>query len=311
VHKSNGILVTIGLCTKNSEKTIAEAVCNIVAQDFPHKMLEVIIVDGKSQDATLSIISQYLSKTAIKATFFSESTGLGFARQVVVNNAAGKYIVWVDGDILLSKDYIRRQVEFMEENPSAAISVGRFGLLHDDNWIATLENVGYVLNSLRHVGGETKKLIGAEAAIFRTESIRNVGGFNCNIKGAQEDCDLAYRIKKAGWSSYMIDAVFCERQKSTWKELWKQHFWYGYGLHFLTHSNKNLNMVTDKTVDRIVFSSDAYRLTHRKTTFLLPLNFVFKKTALLLGFMSAHMNGYGHVAQSDSSRHKEIQGVKA
>ena len=294
MNESSEILVTIGLCTKNSEKTISEAIHSVAKQDFPHGLMEVIVVDGNSRDRTLSTIKQCLSKTTIRAKFYSESTGLGFARQTVVDKASGKYIVWVDGDILLSSDYIRRQVDFMEENPNVAISVGRFGILDDDNWIATLENVGYVINSLRHAGQATKKIIGTEAAIFRVSAIKEAGGFNCDIKGAQEDCDMAYKIKKAGWSSFMTDAVFFERQKSTWKELWKQHFWYGYGLHFLKHSNSELNVVFDKTVDRVLFSPEAYRLTHRKVAFLLPLNFVFKKTALLFGFMSAHRDGYGH-----------------
>ena len=66
-------------------------------------------------------------------------------------------------------------------------------------------------------------------------------------------------------------------------------------------------MISGKTMDRIVFSFVAYKLTHRKVVFLLPLNFAFKKTALLTGFMSAHIDGYGHAApalidQNESSR---------
>lgn len=285
------------MCTKNSGKTISEAIRSVVRQDFPHEQIEVIVVDGKSQDGTLSIIKEHLFNTKIKATYFSESTGLGFARQIVVNNASGRYIVWVDGDILLSTDYIRKQVDFMEKNPNVAISVGRFGLLNDDNWVATLENLGYVINSLRHSGQTTKKIIGTEAAIFRVCAIKEVGGFNCNIRGAQEDCDLAYRIKKAGWLSHITNAVFFERQKSTWKELWKQHFWYGYGLHFLKHANVGLRLFSDKTVDRIIFSPVAYKLTHKKIVFLSPLNFIFKKIALLFGYLSAHFDGYGHSSE--------------
>jgi len=296
-------IVTIGLCVRNAEKTIGEAVAGIANQDLPHELMEVIVVDGRSQDKTMLIIKERLKRTDMKTSFFSENVGLGFARQVVVDNAKADYIVWVDGDIVLPSDHIRRQVDFMEQHPSVGVAVGSFGVLAEDNWVATLENMGYVIDSFRHHGRATSRLIGTEGAIFRVSAIRQVGGFSTEIKGAQEDLDATYRIRAAGWRFYVTDAVLYERQRSTWRELWRQHSWYGYGLHFVQHKNKDQNLIRDKNVDRIIFSLEAYRLTRRKIVFLMPLNFVFKKTALLLGFLMAHMNGYGHsISRSDLAR---------
>jgi glycosyltransferase involved in cell wall biosynthesis len=290
----NRTIVTIGLCVKNAETTIKEAVSSIADQSFPHELIEVIVVDGHSQDKTLSIIKETLSKTTIKMRLFFENVGLGFARQTVVDNAEGDYIIWVDGDIILSKDYIKQQVSFMEQHPSIGIAVGSFGVLSGDNWVAVLENVGYAIDSLRHHDEPTSKLLGTEGSIFRIEAVRQVGGFDLRIKGAQEDIDVAYRMKEAGWKLHITSAMLYERQRRTWRALWKQHFWYGYGLHFTQHKNKGRNIISDKTVDRIIISSLAYKLTHRKVVFLLPLNFFFKKTALFFGFASAHLDGYGH-----------------
>jgi glycosyltransferase involved in cell wall biosynthesis len=286
-------IVTIGLVVKNAEATIKEVMDSIVSQNFPHELMEIIVVDGHSQDRTLSIIKDSLSNADIRTRFFSENVGLGFARQLVVDNASGDYIIWVDGDIILSKDYVRKQVNFMEQHPSAGIAVGSFGILKDDNWVAALENIGYVLDSLRHCGKETSKLLGTEGSIFRVKAVR-AAGFDCDIRGAQEDIDVSYRIKSAGWKLYITDAKLYERQRRTWKALWKQHFWYGYGLHFIQHKNKGRNLFSDKTVDRIIISGLAYKLTHRKIIFLLPLNFIFKKSALIFGYLMAHINGYGH-----------------
>jgi glycosyltransferase involved in cell wall biosynthesis len=287
-------IATIGLCVKNNEVTITEAVKSIVNQDFPHELMEIIVVDGYSQDQTMRIIGEVLSKGTIQTRILSENKGLGFARQLVVNNALGKYIVWVDGDIVLSRNYVREQVDFMECHPRVAIAVGRFDIAPNDNWVAFLENISYVIDSLRHSGKGTLKLLGTEGSILRTEASRTVGGFDPNIEGAQEDLDMAYRINLAGWKFHVTNSILYERQRRTWKALWKQHFWYGYGLHFVQHKNKGRNMFIDKSNDRIIFSSQAYKLSYRKVAFLLPLNFIFKKIALLFGFFKAHIDGYGH-----------------
>jgi glycosyltransferase involved in cell wall biosynthesis len=287
-------VITVGLCVKNAEDTIGEAVSSISNQDYPHDKMEVIVVDGHSQDKTVRVIKESLSKTSIRTTYLFENVGLGFARQIVVARASGDYIIWVDGDIILSKDYVRNQVNFMETHPSVGIAVGSLGLLDGDNWVATLENVGYVIDSQKHHGKPTSKLLGTEGSIYRIEAVRQVGGFDPRIRGAQEDMDVAYRMRKAGWGLHITEAMFYERQRRTWKAIWRQHYWYGYGLHFMQHKNKGRNVLADKSIDRIILSSMAFRLTHRKVVFLLPLNFVFKKTALLFGMASAHLDGYGH-----------------
>ena len=64
------VVVTVGVVTKNSERTIHESILSVVEQDFPRDRMEVIVVDGNSQDKTLSIIKQCLSDTSIRTTFF-------------------------------------------------------------------------------------------------------------------------------------------------------------------------------------------------------------------------------------------------
>ncbi len=287
-------IVTIGLCVKNNGETLGETSKSIADQNYDQDLIDLVIVDGGSRDKSLSIIRDEISKTRIKPRFYTENVGLGFARQMVVNNAKGKYIIWVDGDIVLSKDYVSKQVEFMEYHTEIGVAVGRFGMLPGDNWVAALENIGYVIDSNKNYGKPTTKLLGTEASIVRCDAIRKVGGFNPDIKGAQEDVFVTYKLKQDGWKFFITDALFYERQRTTLRALWKQHVWYGYGLHFVQHQNKGRNMFSDKSNDRIIFSSQAYKLTRKKIMFLLPLNFAFKKTALLFGFFKAHIQGYGH-----------------
>jgi glycosyltransferase involved in cell wall biosynthesis len=287
-------IVTIGLCVKNSERTIREVANSIVNQDFPPENMEIAIVDGCSNDRTMQIAIDVFSKANLRIFTFSENVGLGFARQIVIDNASGKYVLWVDSDIILSRNYVRQLVDSMERHPDVAITVGCQGFVPDDNWVALLESVSYIVESHRKQGKVTSNLLGTRGSIFRTIAVRIVGGFDLSIKGAQEDIDMAEKLRSSGWKFFVKNAIFYEKQKRTWKELWKRHFWYGYGLHFIQHKSRGRNILASRSNDWIIFSAQAYKLTYRKIVFLLPLNFLFRKVSQIFGFFQAHFDGYGH-----------------
>jgi glycosyltransferase involved in cell wall biosynthesis len=113
--------ITVGLVVKNCENYIAETIKSILNQDLPQKQLEIIVVDGHSTDKTLSIIKRELTGCQIQTRIFLENEGLGAARQIVVDNARGEYIVWVDGDITMSMDFFRKLLGFLQQN-------ARFGM---------------------------------------------------------------------------------------------------------------------------------------------------------------------------------------
>jgi glycosyltransferase involved in cell wall biosynthesis len=293
-------VVTIGVCVRNCEETVGEVIESILDQDFPFEQLEIIFVDDGSEDGTLSVIQGFVSKTKFNIRVFScKWSGLGFARQLVVDNAHGEYVIWVDGDMTLSRDYVRTQVELMDNNPHVGIAKGKYGLDHQKSLVATLENVPFAVFSQQNEGRSIEKLPGTGGAICRLEAIKAVRGFDSQIKGAAEDIDLEYRIRNAGWSIYGSPAIFYEKRPETWKHLWTKYFWYGYGMHYVLHKDRDIERLYEMIppvalLEGFLCSVSAYKLTRKKTMFLLPIHFFFKMTAWLLGFMKSHMDSYGH-----------------
>lgn len=291
------VKVTIGVCVKNNEATVKEAIDSIIDQDYPHKLMEVIIVDGNSEDKTTSVLKKALLNTNIATKIFFENKGLGVARQMVVGNATGDYIIWVDGDMVLSKDHVMKQVEFMERNPSVGIAGGKFQMYPGENLFAMLESVDWVVTDYMRGSKASLKpvLHRAGGCIYRVKAIQQVGGLDCRIKGAFEDLDVEHRIGKMGWLTYFItDAVFYDRRKETLKAIWDENFWYGYGGHYFLHKHRERISVSS-LLDGLRRTSIAYRLVHRKAVFLLLIQQIFKKIAWCFGFIKAHFDGYGHV----------------
>ena len=286
--------VTVGVCVKNSRKTIGKTVDSIVDQDFPNGDVEIIVVDGNSEDGTVDVIAARTSRTpAVQVKMCNDGgKGLGVARQMVVDNAYGKYIVWIDGDVAVPKDFIRKQVEFMEKNPKVGVAVAKFSYKEEGSLIATLQNMyNYTEDSF----------IGNDATIYRVKPLKQVGGFDEHIKGAEEDTDIQIRMKEKGWAiTVNKETEFYHNRRETLKDLWDEHFWYGYGGHYINHKHRGIFKFIRHRIPVLYFflgvqrSLKAYKMAWQKKSFLLPLLCFFEGTAWLLGFTKAHIDGYGH-----------------
>lgn len=287
--------VTIGICVRNGASTIREAIESIMAQDYPHELMEVIFVDDGSTDNTLSIINDYASKIDMKVKIFHHKwKGLGYSRNVVVNNAEGKYVIWVDSDMTLPNDHVRKQVEFMEENPKVAIAKARHGIKDMKNIVAILEHIPFAIYDLKDDWLESK-LPGTGGAIYRVEAIRQVSGFDKKLQGTGEDQDAAFRVKNAGWLIKRSSAIFYEKRAQSWFEVWRKWFWYGFGDFALYCKNRKIFSPLGMNplaglIRGFLFIPDVYRLIHRKIVMLLPFHLSFEMTAWCLGFIKGYRN---------------------
>jgi glycosyltransferase involved in cell wall biosynthesis len=284
------VKVTVGVCVKNCASIIEETVNSILTQDYPHKLMEIIFVDDGSEDDTISIIKRYLPELDISTRIFHHSwKGLGASRSVVVDNANGKYIAWVDGDMTLPPEFLRQQVEFMDNHPKVGVAKGKYCLTAQENLVGDLENMEFAISNLRRTCDENSIPLGSGGSIYRVKAVKEIGGFDRNITGSGEDMDVEQRIRSAGWFLEVTSAVFYERRRKTWKSLWKEYFWHGQGGSFLIKQRKQvINLFTlfplvafKNEMSRVIV---AYKLTGRTTALLLPLHYFFKRVAWITGF---------------------------
>ena len=291
----DNVPVTIGLCVKNCENTIGPTLDSIMSQDYSHNLMEIIVVDDGCDDNTISIVMEKLSKASINFRILETGgSGLGAARQKVVDYAKGKYIVWIDGDMVTPPDYISKQVEIMESHPRAGKARAKFGWLKSktNNFLADSYFLAYIGEA-----GIQRKLTGIGGSICRVSAVKDAGGFDVHIKGAGEDVDLATRMLACGWDFLTSDSLFYHMPKTSWRELWNQYVWYGYGIHYVRHKHKIKNIGISQLPPLALAISIrkavvAFKFTGKKNSFLLPLPFLICSFAWWIGFAKAHFEKY-------------------
>jgi glycosyltransferase involved in cell wall biosynthesis len=294
-------LVTVGICVRNGENMLPAALDSILSQTYPQNQIQIIIVDDGSTDNTPQIINRYAQLLGDRVkTYKSTWKGLGYARNLIVNKADGQYLLFVDADEILTPQYIEKQVQAMENNPNLGITAGVFRTL-PNNLILNLEVAPNIVNQKsygkpKNFIWKTEKLIGTGGTTFRTQAIRQVNGFDENIKGAGEDTDLVLRIKKAGWLLQPNSAELYELHGglSTPHALWKKYYWYGYGCQKSFGKTRDAFSVPRMSplagiVTGLLYSFPAYKFLRQKQMFLLPIHYGLKLTAWTCGFMKGQL----------------------
>lgn len=85
--------ITVAIVTFNAEKTLRQTLDNVFSQDYPDK--EILVIDGKSTDDTLKILSSY----GEKLKFISEKdNGVYDAMNKAFKIANGDFIIFLGAD---------------------------------------------------------------------------------------------------------------------------------------------------------------------------------------------------------------------
>jgi glycosyltransferase involved in cell wall biosynthesis len=295
IHTSHERRVTIGICVRNCEKYLKEAIDSIMSQDYPHRLLEIIIVEGKSEDKTSIVIRESIKNIDISTKLFSDlGKGLGSARNIVIVNAASDYILWVDGDMVLGNNFITKIVCFMEQHPEVGIAKGKQALEPGENLVSTLEGYSRSMSRMLDYRSEKGHLrsLGTSGSIYRNEIFHKVSGFDEKMRGYGEDQDLEMRVRAEGWLLDTVEAKYLdyERYKVTWNDLWSRYYLRGYYTFSFLRKNKGVikhyrMFPLAAFLLGILQSRKLYRLTNRREVFLLPIHSFYKIIAWYVGYL--------------------------
>ena len=226
------------ILTKNSGRTLEKclgAVAGLKGEFDP----EVIIVDGGSTDNTLDIVKRYRGELDIKV-LYDGGRGLGYARDVGWRASSAEYIVMLDSDVIVNKDFLREAVKVLQKDEElGAVAAKLKPVSLDRGWLGRFQekNLAIYLHHLDPPYPAKAVALHTACTVFKRKVLEKIGGFDAYFNLAKEDSDVSYRIRKAGYKlSYLnIYALHLERAR-----ILKLNF--RYGRSFILISRKHPDM---------------------------------------------------------------------
>lgn len=188
--------VSIIMPTYNAGEFISHTIDSVISQSYTD--WELLIIDDKSIDNTVEVVSTYIDNEPRIRLFSNEvNSGAGVSRNLGLENAKDRYIAFLDSDDLWVKDKLNLQLEFMHEN-NAPISHTSFTFI-DENGD---DRKGMVsVSSLVNLESNLKKTeIGTSTAVIDRELVTH--SFRFSTIRARQDLKLWIDLLSLGYISH-------------------------------------------------------------------------------------------------------------
>ncbi|MFK5986448.1 MAG: glycosyltransferase family A protein [Pseudomonadota bacterium] len=176
--------LSIVIICKNEEKHIKNTIESVLLATKKETVTEIILVDSASTDNTINIAKKFPIKIVqIQAEYYMSPAA---GRHIGFRYCTGDYVFFLDGDMLLDKNWFSAAMPLMDKDPKLAAVAG------------LCEGMGYsYFGNTTHLGG---------AVLYRycvlvDPDIGNFQPYLCN----EEELELGFRISAAGFYLQRIE----------------------------------------------------------------------------------------------------------
>lgn len=203
---NNEILVSIIVPIRNEEKYINKCIQSIFKQDYPFENIEVIFVDGLSEDKTNEIVREYVEKYPGKIKLLNNpNKTVPYAMNIGIEDSVGEYIVRLDAHSEYSSDYISMCISTIEKTDAdnvGGLAITRGHGLIGDAFAKVLSSKFGVGNSGFRTNASSGYCDTVPFGTFKRETFLKYGLYDERLIRNQ-DYELNYRIRKSGGKIYL------------------------------------------------------------------------------------------------------------
>ncbi|MEI6040154.1 MAG: polysaccharide deacetylase family protein [Candidatus Berkelbacteria bacterium] len=156
------------------------------------KPLEIIVIDNGSTDETKKVIQENNVRY-----IFEPKVGLTQARQAGFENSKGNWLVYIDADTIVPKNYLTKLSEYINKHPHTIALSNPFGYYDGTKGINLFTQVFFNCFSVMEKLGLFRFLFGGNFVVKKS-IIEEINGFDTDIKFYGEDTNLTKRVCAVG-----------------------------------------------------------------------------------------------------------------
>ena len=217
---------------RNEAGFIERAVRSVLDSDFPPEKMEVLVVDGMSDDGTREIIRR-LSKLDSRVKMLDNPRRIvPTAMNIGLKAARGDFFTRIDGHAEIPTDFITKSIRCLRGHPDAWVAGGSIKTIADSY---TGRAIAAAMQSPIGVGNARFRLGDYEGWVdtlaFGTHHkwiVERIGDFDEELVRNQDD-EFNLRVNLAGgkiWMSKDIQSTYYSR--GSLSKLWRQYFQSGF-----------------------------------------------------------------------------------
>ena len=211
--RSASLPVSVVVCVKNGEATIAECLESI--QD--NHPAEIIIMDGNSTDRTREIAQRYTDK------IYSLEEGLGYRFQFGTEQATKDYVAYVDSDVVVPSGTLEVMLGELTATRYVGIHAQIQAISTSDYWERARQQDLHI--TYNHPGKPLRS-ISTMTALWRRDIILKYR-FDPFFTIGAADADIFYRVTADGHKLGCSQAFIYHRHRATLGSLIRQGYWHG------------------------------------------------------------------------------------
>lgn len=232
--KGKSPFVSIILPCRNEANSIRSCLESIVLSDFSKDQLELLVVDGESDDGTREIVHEFSTRYPWIMVHTNARRTTPVAMNVGIRSSTGQIVIRMDAHTLYPPDYISKLVKWIEQ--SKADNVGGVCVTRPANESAKAHAIAFALshpwgvgNSYFRIGTTVPKWVDTVPfGCYRREVFNKVGLFDEALVRNQDD-ELNHRIIKHGGRILLVpDVVSFYTARASLQKLWTMYYQYGY-----------------------------------------------------------------------------------
>ena len=212
--------VSIIVPTYNESNVIPFKLVNLGRIKYPDELMEIIIVDSKSNDNTTDVVYDFVGKHTnlnIKVLVESERTGKSGALNYALKNCTGDVMIVSDADCFWPSDILRRALPFLADPDVGAISGPKVLLNPEQSWVTKTEKAYLNSMNLMKLGeskvGSTLFFEGGFSA-YKREVLESFDPYNTG----SDDCGTIVTLAEKNFRAIFVpEAQFYTTFPITWK----------------------------------------------------------------------------------------------